>query len=185
MIRGFAKVLASLFLAAFGVGVKSDVLTFLIGIDGTLATVSAISRAVGYTETAVRDAVKGMALARLIHETADRPAAYATAHQPWVELLELRAPWHAGTQPGPPWRMWAALNGFLSRARDLATEGIEGRRSDHVLASRARDTFEDSAYAFSFHQIEVPPPKAYSGREFITGFERTVEATTSWIRENA
>ncbi len=54
--------------AGFGVGVKADVLTFLLGIRGTPATVKEVARATAYSERSVRTAAAEMALAGMIHK---------------------------------------------------------------------------------------------------------------------
>lgn len=169
--------------AAFGVGAKSDVLTFLIGLRGGMATVAVISRAVGYTETAVRDALKDMSLAGLVQETMNRPAYYKVLHRPWVDLLELEAPWQEEAGAGPSWGMWAPLFGLLITARDLAEKALSRADGEYVTASAARDTVERYAYALSFHDIAVPSLDRYRGRRFVDAFLRITEAVAEWMGE--
>lgn len=59
--------------AGFGVSAKADVLTYLLGIGGNLATVQSMAEATGYTEATARGAASDMALADLIREAEGRP----------------------------------------------------------------------------------------------------------------
>jgi len=163
--------------AAFGVGAKSDVLTFLIGLRGDQVTVSAISRAVSYTETAVRSVVKEMAMARLIHETSDRPALYRTPHRPWAELLELHASGDGPEPVGPGWGMWSAIFAFLAGTDELTRRVAAEELSPYVASSRARDLIERHRHAFEFHDIPIPRADAYPGVEYATVIQKVVEAT--------
>jgi hypothetical protein len=161
--------------AAFGVNAKADVLVFLIGLRGAMATVAVISRALGYTQTAVREAVKDMATARLIQETSDRPASYSTYHRPWVDLLELASPGAAERGVGPAWGMWTSLFALLTEAYRLAPTASAGANAEHVAASAARDAIERHAYGLNFHGIPVPQLERYPGRELAKALLATLE----------
>lgn len=165
--------------AAFGVGAKPDVLTFLIGLAGAMAPVSVISRAVGYTETAVREALKDMSLARLVEETTNRPALYRTRHRAWIELLELDAPGQNESQPS--WGMWAPLYGLLIAARDLAESTLSGQMGEHIGSSAARDAVERYRYALDFHDIRIPSQDRFPGRQFAQALLEITEAVAEWM----
>lgn len=170
--------------AAFGVGAKPDVLSFLIGLRGRMATVSVISRAVGYTETAVREALKDMSVARLVQETTNRPAYYKALHRPWIDLLELAAPWAEEDESGPSWGMWVALFGLLITARDLADRTVAGGESEYVTSSEARDAIERYGYALNFHDIVLPSLDKHQGRDFVRALLQTTEAIAEWMEAN-
>jgi hypothetical protein len=166
--------------AAFGVGAKSDVLTYLIGQQGSQATVLVISRAVGYTTTAARSALKDMSLARLVRETDEHPARYRTAHQPWVDLLDLDS---RGGREGPRWITWSRLFGLLVSAFRIA-ERVAAGENEHVAASAARDALEEAAPALEAHRIELPDVDRYRGREFAEAMLKAVGSVAGWVEGN-
>lgn len=166
--------------AAFGVGAKSDVLTYLIGRQGSHATVLAISDAVGYTTTAVRSALKDMSLARLIRETDEHPARYRTSHQPWVDLLDLEG---RGHRDGPGWATWSRLFGLLVSAVQIADRVTAGG-SEHVAASAARDATEEAAPALEALRIELPEVDRFPGRAFADAMREVVESVAAWSERN-
>jgi hypothetical protein len=170
--------------AAFGVGAKSDVLTYLIGLQGSKATVSSISAAVGYTETAVRGALKDMALARLIREAGARPAYYRTSHRPWVDLLELDAPGPTDERSGPRWGMWPRLFGLLIDAHELGLRVATTGESEYVVASAARDALERAIPALDVHGIDVPDLDRHPGRSFVDAMLEVVRAVSAWMEAN-
>jgi hypothetical protein len=171
--------------AAFGVGSKADALTFLLGIGGSWASVSVISEATGYSRTAIRSAVRDMALGRLICETEDRPARYFVPTTPWTELLEMRrhgSP-HRDEMAMPPWRFWSDIFGFLLKVADWAERAIESEGAVDVVASRARDIVLDSAHTFDLNGIPVPDSRRYRGPEFLFGLRDTVRVLSDWLEE--
>lgn len=170
--------------AAFGVGAKPDVLSFLIGLQGSMATVSAISRAIGYTETAVRDALKDMVLARLVRETSGRPARYRALHRPWVDLLELDVPGENEDGCGPAWGMWPPLFSLLHALHGLGAMVVSGEESEYVVASAARDAVERSRHAFEFHGIDLPDSDRYPGRSFVDALLEITESVSAWTEEH-
>lgn len=170
--------------AAFGVGAKSDVLTYLIGLQGSKATVSSISAAVGYTETAVRGALKDMALGRLIREVGTRPAHYRTSHRPWVELLELGTPEARDEPAGPLWGMWSQLFGLLIDAHHLGVRAATIGESEYIVASAARDALERATPALAVHEIDVADFDRHPGRAFVDALLGAVEEVSAWMEEN-
>jgi hypothetical protein len=163
--------------AAFGVGAKSDVLTYLIGQQGSQATVLVISNAIGYTKTAVRNALTDMVLARLIRETDEHPARFRTSHRAWVDLLDLET---SGGRDGPQWATWSALFGFLVSAIEISNGVAEGG-NEHVAASAARDALNDVAPTLDAHQIERPDADRYPGRAFADAMRAAVGSVAGWM----
>jgi hypothetical protein len=124
----------------FGVGTKSDVLVYLLGIAGKSATVRDISSATVYTVAAIRRASEDMATARLIQSTASSPVAYRADPLAWLRVLALKRQ--------PPWRNWhqrfAFAAAFLAWTRTTAdvtvsayAAGVKGRE----LIQRHRSAF--------------------------------------------
>ena len=178
------------FRAAFGVGAKPDIFSFLLGMRGGVATVKVISKATGYTPTAVRSAVREMALARLVQETADRPAGYSVRSKPWAELLELRplGPEKLDKERGlfepPRWRFWRPLFAFLASTVAWTDSDRPQQTSAYLLSSEARDLFEDYREAFRYNSIEVRPAEHVEGTDFLDVFRHNLQVTKDWLAEN-
>jgi hypothetical protein len=172
--------------AGVGVGAKADVLTFLLGVRGAHATVSTLSRATGYSGTAIRTAAQDMAVARLIRETRDRPRYYFLTAKPWAELLELQ-PYGSGSPNGfeiPEWRFWSHLFAFLAAIDDWTTRVIKNSTNPHVVASEARDLFEEYNGAFALNGIPVPSPADYPGLQFVDGLFETARVVADWLQDH-
>lgn len=73
----------------FGVGVKADLLAFLLARADDWATVREIVEATAYTPAAVRRAAEDLAAGRLIQAREWQPASYRVAYAAWAPLLEL------------------------------------------------------------------------------------------------
>lgn len=164
--------------AAFGIGAKPDVLAFLIGSAGGVSSVSFISQALGYTKTAVRDALSDMVMAGIVQETSDRPALYKTNRQLWVDLLGIKG---RNKREQPLWFMWLPLFGFLIAAHGIAYSALDAASSEYTAASSARDIVEQYAYAFQHHDIPLPDPSDYQGREYASAFLITVQSLSRWM----
>ncbi len=165
--------------AAFGVGAKSDILSFLIGNRDSASSVAHINRAVGYTKTAVRGSLRDMVTAGLVDETASHPANYSTNRRAWGELLQISTP---NPDHVPKWCLWISVFGFLIRTRELLTLALENGMNDHVVASRARDLTERYSYAFNHENIQLPRLTEYPGREFARAFLVICENVEDWAR---
>lgn len=163
--------------AGFGVNAKADALSFLLGIGGESATVQDIARAISYSTVAVRNALKDMVLARLIHETTDHPARYYVYLEPWAELLELESPRH---MKPPAWAYWYPVHAFLANAYVLFKQGKTETKSAYVLSSKARDVAEEFGRAFSKNRIPIPRLLDFRGAAYLEGFRETVKALRDW-----
>ncbi len=171
--------------AAFGVGSKADALAFLLGMGGSWVSVSVISEATGYSGTAIRAAVRDMALGRLIRETENRPARYFVPAKPWAELLDISpyASPHRDDLAMPRWRFWSDIFGFLLSVFDWSERAIGSEGALEVVASRARDIVLDCTHTFDLNGIQVPDPRRYRGPEFLFGLRDTVRVLSDWLEE--
>jgi hypothetical protein len=160
--------------AGFGVNAKADALSFLLGVGGDSATVQDIASAIGYSTVAVRNALKDMVLARLIHETPGQPARYYVDVGVWVELLDL------GTAR-PAWTYWYSVHAFLANAYVLFKGAKAETKSPYVLSSKARDVAEQFERAFSRNRIPIPRPSDYRGVAYLGGFRETVKSLHDWV----
>lgn len=180
--------------AAFGIGVKADLLTFLIGLGGRASTAHRVATAIGYSKPSIHEATTDMALARVLRRTSERPAAYFVDPIGWTELLggtrrlstrRAKGTPAASHQPTlPEWRFWVPVFVFLANTHDF-TARQEEELSPYLLSSRFRDLYYEHTRAFSLNQIPVPNPEDYPGDEYLDGFRETVRRVSNWVAENA
>ncbi len=163
--------------AGFGVGIKADVLGFLLGMQGNWASARDITEATSYTSQAVRRALEDMTVARFLEVARQIPAKYRVDPKGWMELLGIRgAP--------PVWRDWQPVFAFIG---DLSVWG-EGdaslKASPDLISSRARDLFERHQSAFRRNRIAVPDPRDYPGEKYLGAFADTLRALGEWMQVN-
>ena len=103
-----------------GVGVKSDVLAFLLTCDGhgqEWASTTAMARALGYTSAAVRRNADELAIARFIRRMESVDSEQAAARMYMAEPANWGAPLHLGNiQQG--WRYWRERFTFMADVLD-------------------------------------------------------------------
>jgi len=150
----------------FGVGIKADVLGFLLGRDGARATVREIASATGYYERAVRRAVEEMAAARFLIPARTAPAAYSVNPDGWASALEL-------PDDPPLWRYWNENYSFLLNLLEWFAKSEKA--SSYLLSSRARDLMERHESIFEIHGIDIPFPEDYPGEAYLEPFVETAE----------
>jgi hypothetical protein len=152
---------------AFGVGIKADVLAFLLGMVGARRTVQEVARATRYYPRAVRRALEELAAARFVLAAPSAPISYHVDADAWGAVLGL-----AGGPP--PWRAWqdafAALAHLLGWLDDPAT----ARGSAYLLSSRARDLAERHAGAFHPFGVALPDTGAFPGEAYLEPFTDAV-----------
>lgn len=189
--------------AAFGLGIKSDLLTVLIGMRGEPATVQTLVHATGYSEPPLRTAARDMTAARLIHQTNARPIRLYTDARPRLlfadaptgdrrsaaaadgstgEHMAARA---AGVDEptGPPWVFWMDLCSFLSHTIHVVEGAIEAGATRYVASSRFRDLDEQHRAAFEHNRIRVPLAADHPGEAFLDAFRDTLDATSAWVSD--
>lgn len=157
--------------AAFGVGVKADVLAVLIAMGGADATVRALVRATGYTAAAVRRATQEMVAARVARSTSGRPTAYHVDPAVWSSFLAY------GPDANTGWRHFAELFAFLADVVEWGDAGDDG----YVGASTARDIFVAHRPAFEANRIPFVEPDDAPGARYLDAFGKTVRALASWL----
>jgi len=164
-----------------GMGVKADLLTFLIGLHrGTGASVAEIQQALGYTSAAIRRSAKEVALAGLVRERSHRPAEYSTHPDLWYQLL------HLGSDQGASssWAMWSAFFAFLVRMDYLSGRVLSGNMNEFIAASAGRNGVLACLPAFEYHEIEIPDHTLFPGRLFVDALLRLTIAVANWMEEN-
>jgi len=115
---------------AFGVGVKADLLAFLLGrAPGSWESVRAIARATSYSAAAARRGADALAQARVIQRRNAGEFEYSIDHDMWRSLF---AP---AVQP-PPWRDWSNRFAFAAALQTLADRSADPETSEHVMSMR-------------------------------------------------
>ncbi|HEX8829937.1 MAG TPA: hypothetical protein VF705_02170 [Longimicrobium sp.] len=161
--------------AAFGVGVKADVLAVLIAMGGADATVRALVRATGYTAAAVRRAAQEMSAARVVRSTSMRPTAYRIDPASWSAFLGMDG--EARTR----WTYFADLFAFLVAVVDW---GGAGDDDGYVAATTARDIFETHRTTFELNRIPFTEPADAPGARYLDAFRTTVDHLGGWLLAN-
>jgi hypothetical protein len=171
--------------AGFGVGAKADLLSFLIGIDGS-ASIREASEAIDYTEVAVRTAAQEMALAGFVNaDSSSRPTRYAVPVDPWSSLLGLkrRSGERSGERPWPIWRHWADVFAFYAAVPVWVNEGRNNAWSPYVWSARARDLVESHTRAFTT-TIGLPSARERTGPQYLESFSDSVGKLCEWTRDH-
>jgi hypothetical protein len=172
---------ATLFLrlrAGFGVGIKADVLGYLLGLRGTWVIARDITEATSYTAQAIRRALEDMAAARLVETIRQTPTKYRVDPQGWVDLLGLR-------EAPPVWRDWQSLFAFIGHLSEWSRGDANLKTSPYVLSSRARELFGRHQSAFIRNQITVPDPRDYPRERYLEAFEDTLCSLGEWMQKKA
>ena len=144
---------------------------FLLGMGGSWVSVSVISEATGYSGTAIRAAVRDMALGRLIRETENRPARYFVPAKPWAELLEISpyASPHRDDLAMPPWRFWSDIFGFLLSVVDWSERAIGSEGALEVVAPEPATSYWIAPTPSIRMGYRCPTRGGIAGRSFFSG----------------
>ncbi len=157
----------------FGVGVKADALTFLLGCHGGKQTVKQIAAAMSYNVGSVRRAIEEMAAARLVRAWRTAPASYSAEVESWSDLLDLG-------DALPPWRYWAAVFPLVVAVLEWGSDTHQGA-SPYVRSSTARDLVERHAAAFDLTGVSASDPGRYRGEEYLDAFSGCLENLADWM----
>jgi len=158
-----------------GVGIKADVLAYLLGLHGAPQTVPAIAVATGYYQRAVRRAVEDLVAGGFVSAAATSPASYRLEPGAWRELLGLR-------QDPPVWRPWSVWFAFVAQLLEWAERQAAGPAvSDYVISSRARD-FLDGQRPKLGRSIGLPDARGYVGERYLEVFEKSLREVADWLK---
>jgi len=185
--RGGASLMLRL-RAGFGVGAKSDVLCFLLGMSDPSASIRSIANATKYTERTVRNATEEMALAGFIEALNGWPSEFRVDARAWAPVLS------RDVEPGPlsgrgmpAWRSWAPIFALLASLASWAVEASEGGRSPYLQASTARDIYERHNIALRKAGVESMSSERLQnakGAAFLEPFAQWVSEGAQWIEEH-
>jgi hypothetical protein len=156
---------------AFGVGIKADVLTYLLGMVGAPCTVQEIARATRYYPRAVRRALEELAAARVVLAAATAPISYHADADAWAAVLDLRG-------GPPPWRPWADAFLLITKLLGWLEAPVPAEGSSYVTSSTARDLAEEQLDTFRQFGVSPPSSEAYPGEAYLEPFTETVR---NWV----
>lgn len=160
---------------ALGVGIKADVLAYLIGTVGSRQTIGQVTIATGYHRRAVQRAIDELVVAGLLTPLATAPASYRAPMAAWGPLLSL------GNDP-PLWRFWHQLFS-LGAALDLAA--IEtASLSPYLQSSRARDVVESHRRAFDLTGVPLSDHQGVPGEAYLAVLAEDVGELAQRINKN-
>lgn len=161
----------------FGVGVKADLLAFLLARAEDWATVRDISDATAYTSAAVRRAAEDLAASRLVQVLEGQPASYRVTYGTWAPLLEL------ADRP-PRWGSWHQR--FLFAAEFLAWVDALGTRpaSAYAVGTQGRELLERHRAAFERDLVAVWSEHSRI-QDWAPYLVRAVGSLRSWMEELA
>jgi len=162
--------------SAFGVGVKPDVLTYLIGAQSDLNTASDIAKGLGYTPQAVRQALQDMEVSGLVVFAGTRPAYVRVDRELWRGLL--------GLDEKPTWRFYGQVLAFLGDTNSWAIRNAAADRSIYILASEAREMLERHESAFVLNGLLPPATSHLTGTDFFGAINEGLETIDRWIGES-
>ncbi len=164
---------------AFGVGIKADILSFLLGADPPqlFTSIAAVAMATGYTVPAVRKAAKDLVDARFIEQRVDTR----------VEIRALQTGWEGilGAPAFAAWRGWnerfVCVAAFLERADAARAHPL----TPHVLATRGMAFLQSHAGAFRWLGAWKFPREGDSSIGDPVAFADAVTTLAEWMLREA
>ncbi|MEO7521356.1 MAG: hypothetical protein ABIW79_06020 [Gemmatimonas sp.] len=161
----------------FGVGVKADLIAFLLASGEQPATVRDIAEATGYTVAAVRRAADDLATARLTESRDGQPAGYRATYEAWAPLLGLR------DRP-QRWAHWHERFQFATALLHWADAARERPLSVYAFGAHGRDLLERHRPAFERDRVAVWSVHA-PVQDWGALVSETVRALATWMEEIA
>jgi len=156
-----------------GVGIKADVLSFLLGRVGGHATIQEIAQATHYYGRAVRRAVEELAAAGFVQSRSTAPASFRVDKSKWHHVLDF------DPDDPPEWRPWARVYGFVTAvSRWIKSELPE---SETVVASEARDLMTTHSEALESAGISRIPADRYPGAQLLNPFQDALEEYAQYL----
>lgn len=128
---------------ALGIGLKSDLLCYLLGQRDSLSTSEDQAHALGYTERNTRIAADDLVDAGFaVRDDYSPHTTYAVRGESWTRLLASGVETDTSEPPASVrWHNWSEAFAFLAHVVVTARRAEQGW-SDYVIESRARDLVE-------------------------------------------
>jgi hypothetical protein len=134
---------------AFGVGIKADLLAFLLGTDGNAWTgITLLGAATGYTIAAVRKAVNDLVDARFIEQKVDTRTEVRADGTLWKKIL--------GDGEFALWRGWNERFVFVAAFLNQAASARARPLTTYVLEARGADFLRAHQTALQWHRVWRP-----------------------------
>ncbi len=153
-----------------GVNMRSDVLSFLLSIQGNWVTVAEVARALSYTKAATRRAAGDLAGAGLIRvEARATPDTYSADPKSWSYILEY------GKSP-PAWRNWQHIFAFTAALDEWESASRDRKLSPYAVNTRGKELMEKHWLAFEGLKHAAARPSK-SG----DSFETQTTALCEWM----
>ncbi len=162
----------------FGIGITSDLLAYLLSLNGDWSSTTKMSLAIEYSQYSVRRNADTMTAAGFLENTNKKPFQYRVNTSPWKQLLSID-----GLIPG--WKYWNKLYLFLAALIVMLNGYGEEDQSPYLLSSKLRDLVGEHEDAFNLNNIDYPKPQAFIGEDYLSGVIDFVPVLADWIRENA
>lgn len=156
-----------------GIGVKPDLVGYLIGLAGQSATVQELADAVAYRQHPVRRAAEELAAAGLIEGRQTAPASWRIRVERWRPLLDL-------PEDPPVWRPWRVFFTFVDHMSALAEQAEREKWSPYLHSSRLRDVFEAQSRSLARHHLMYIDPDRYRGEELLVGGSVQASQLAEW-----
>jgi len=157
----------------FGVGIKADVVSHLVGLGGGGATVQQMAAEIHYYGRAVRRAIEELAASGFVEARSTAPASYRVDLGKWAGLLAIPA------DDPPAWRPWAGIYSFVA-ALDVWWSGPRPQ-SAFVLASEARDLVAAHAQALEAAGARFLAPSMHHGEAYVEPFGRALKECAGFL----
>lgn len=161
-----------------GVGVASDLLSFLISLRGEWASARLIAQATDYSVYSVRRVADDMASSQLIERTQAKPVQYRAKGGAWHDLLGIEGEL-------PLWRFWYQVYALAAKIIISDESGEWEGLSPYLLSTRLRDLVEDHQDVFILNHIDLPDSRKYIGEEYLPAFAETIINLAAWIKSEA
>ena len=155
-----------------GVGIKPDVIAYLIGVAGGRQPVLLIAKATAYHGRAVRRALEELAAAGFVEARPTAPISYRADVPKWGKLLAI------DPDDPPAWRSWAAMYGFVAALMEWSQR--LPAESDVVLASEARDIMSEYGVMLD-GAVRLPRMDQYRGEAFLEPFMDGLKACVEYL----
>jgi hypothetical protein len=159
-----------------GVGLVSDLLSFLISLRGDWVSTRQIAQAINYSVDSIRRVADEAASARMIESTQEKPVQYRAKIEAWRNLL--------GTDNGiPKWRYWHQVYSFAANVVIAGESGDWKGLSPYMQSTKLRDLVDDHQDTFVLNHIDYPSSREFIGEEYLPVFSALMENLTKWIKD--
>ncbi len=172
VLEGGASLMLRLRLG-FGVGIKADVVSQLVGLAGGRYTVQQIASATAYYGRAVRRALEELVAAGFVEARPTAPASYRVDLAKWADLLAIT------TDDPPAWRPWASVYSFVAALDPWSRQPAP--ESEFVLASDARDLVAQHAEALESAGVRLPALTTHRGEAYLEPFRNTLKELAEFM----